>query len=92
MSWFCNTPEAIEQMKICEENNCPDCEKCIWIQESANAMAEYGTVVKVEVNKQLDERIQEKKNFISKSNLKPKQFDSYEEKVTYIKQLFIKGE
>ena len=45
MGWFCNTPEAIEQMKICNENNCPDCEKCIWITESYNAMTEYGTVV-----------------------------------------------
>jgi hypothetical protein len=48
MGWFCNSKEAIEQMKICERNNCPDCEKCIWIQESSNAMAEYGTVVQPE--------------------------------------------
>jgi len=46
MSWFCNTPEAKEQLRICEENNCPDCEKCIWIYESYNAMTEYGTVIK----------------------------------------------
>ena len=45
MSWFCNTPEAIAQMKICEENKCPGCNKCIWIEESANAMVEYGTVI-----------------------------------------------
>tara|TARA_R100000781_G_C4049508_1_gene116988 strand:+ start:610 stop:810 length:201 start_codon:yes stop_codon:yes gene_type:complete len=46
MSWFCQTPEAQEQLRICEENNCPDCEKCIWISESYNAMTEYGTVSK----------------------------------------------
>ena len=91
MGWFCNTPEAIAQLKICEENNCPDCEKCIWINESANAMAEYGTVMKVKVNNQIDERIQEKKNFINESNSNSKQFGSHEEKVQYIKQLF-KGE
>jgi len=45
MSWFCQTEEAKEQLRICKENNCPDCEKCIWIFESYNAMTEYGTVV-----------------------------------------------
>ena len=45
MGWFCNTPEAKAQMKICEENKCPGCNKCIWIEESANAMVEYGTVI-----------------------------------------------
>ena len=45
MGWFCNTPEAKAQMKICEENKCPGCHKCIWIEESANAMAEYGKVI-----------------------------------------------
>ena len=45
MGWFCQTEEAKEQMKICEANKCPGCEKCIWIEESANAMAEYGKVI-----------------------------------------------
>ena len=45
MSWFCQTDEAKEQLRICEENNCPDCEKCIWIFESYNAMTEYGTPI-----------------------------------------------
>jgi len=45
MTWFCNSPEAKAQMKICEENKCPGCYKCIWIEESSNAMAEYGTVI-----------------------------------------------
>ena len=61
MSWFCNTPEAKEQMRICEENNCPDCEKCIWIQESYCAMVDYGTVVKPEPHPLLD-KIKEKFN------------------------------
>tara|TARA_R100000152_G_C6730237_1_gene155010 strand:- start:378 stop:545 length:168 start_codon:yes stop_codon:yes gene_type:complete len=37
-------------MKICNANKCPGCEKCIWIEESANAMAEYGTVIEPEVD------------------------------------------
>ena len=48
MGWFCNTPEAKAQMKICEANKCPGCYKCIWIEESSNAMAEYGTLVEPE--------------------------------------------
>ncbi len=50
MSWFCQTKEAQQQMKICNANKCPGCEKCIWIEESANAMAEYGTVIEPEVD------------------------------------------
>ena len=41
MSWFCDTPEAAEQRKICEENKCPGCTKCIWIEESGWAKAQY---------------------------------------------------
>ena len=41
MSWFCNTKEAKEQMEICNKNKCMGCSKCIWIEESANAMVEY---------------------------------------------------
>ena len=54
MSWFCNTPEAIAQMKICEENKCPGCYKCIWIEESGWAMVNYGTVSKGEPHPLLD--------------------------------------
>ena len=43
--WFCQTEKAKKQMKICNKNNCPGCYKCIWIEESSNAMEEYGTVV-----------------------------------------------
>ena len=61
MGWFCNTPEAKAQMKICEENKCPGCNKCIWIEESANAMAEYGTVIEpVEEKHPLYDKIIEK--------------------------------
>lgn len=45
MSWFCQTEEAKKQMKICEANKCPGCNKCIWIEESAYAMAKYGKVI-----------------------------------------------
>jgi len=45
MTWFCNTPEAKAQLKKCYDNDCPGCYKCIWIEESSNAMAEYGTVI-----------------------------------------------
>ena len=60
MSWFCETEEAKEQLRICKENNCPDCEKCIWIFESYNAMTEYGTVVKeVEIPHPLTDYVME---------------------------------
>ena len=45
MGWFCNTDEAKEQMRKCEANKCQGCNKCIWIEESANAMTEYGTII-----------------------------------------------
>ena len=86
MSWFCNTPEAIEQMKICEANNCPDCEKCIWISESYNAMTEYGTVVEKPEKEILT--VKEPSKVKTEEYKTPKKFDSFEEKVTYIKQLF----
>ena len=49
MTWFCNTPEAIAQMKICDANKCPGCHKCVWIEESSNAMEKYGTVIEPEI-------------------------------------------
>ena len=63
MSWFCNPPEAIEQIKICKKNNCPDCEKCIWIQESSIAMSKYGTFVEKQPKK---EKLIQSKEVISK--------------------------
>ena len=45
MGWFCNTPEAKKQMEICEAKKCPGCHKCVWIEESSNAMEKYGTEV-----------------------------------------------
>jgi hypothetical protein len=63
MTWFCQTEEAKEQMRICEENNCPDCEKCIWISESYNAMVDYGTpVVEKAIEHPLLDKIKEKFN------------------------------
>ena len=49
MSWFCNTPEAKKQMKLCEANKCPGCYKCIWIEESAHAMYEHGTPIEEDI-------------------------------------------
>jgi len=58
MSWFCNTLEAKTQLKKCYASNCPGCDKCVWIEESANAMAKYGTVVEsVEENHPLQDMI-----------------------------------
>ena len=45
MGWFCNTPEAKAQMKICDANKCQGCYKCVWIEESSNAMVEYGVPI-----------------------------------------------
>ena len=41
MSWYAQTDEAKKHLKECE-----GCENCIWIEESAHAMQEYGTPVK----------------------------------------------
>ena len=63
MSWFCQTEEAKEQMKICNANNCLGCRKCIWIQESANAMSEYGKpIVEQEIPHPLTDYVIEKFN------------------------------
>ena len=40
MSWYAQTDEAQEHRKKCK-----GCENCIWIEESAHAMIEYGTIV-----------------------------------------------
>ena len=37
MSWYAQTEEAQKHMRECK-----GCENCIWIEESAWAMAEYG--------------------------------------------------
>ena len=50
MSWFCNTKEAKEQMELCNKNNCMGCGKCIWIEESANAMVEYHEAMQEQEN------------------------------------------
>ena len=43
MSWFAQTDEAQEHIKKCK-----GCENCIWIEESAHAMMEYGTITEKE--------------------------------------------
>jgi len=44
MSWFCDSPAALKHKRNCKKN--PDeCGKCIWIDESASAMGNYGTIV-----------------------------------------------
>jgi sulfur transfer protein SufE len=41
MSWYAQTEEAQKHMEECE-----GCENCIWIEESAWAMTQYGTTSK----------------------------------------------
>ena len=43
MSWFCDSPEAIEHKRTCKKNPW-NCGKCVWIDESAIAMGRYGKV------------------------------------------------
>ena len=43
MGWFCNSKEAIEHKKNCKDQF--NCGKCVWIDESSNAMVEYGTPI-----------------------------------------------
>ncbi len=54
MSWYAQTKEAQKHM-----DNCKGCENCIWIEESAWAMSEYGTVSEGEPHPLLD-KIKEK--------------------------------
>ncbi len=44
MSWFCNSEKAKEHKKNCKKDPW-NCGKCIWIDESSNAMSEYGKEV-----------------------------------------------
>ena len=53
--WFCQTEKAKKQMKICNQNKCPGCYKCIWIEESSNAMEQYGTVIEPEIEPEIEE-------------------------------------
>ena len=41
--WFCQTEEAKEHKRNCKDQF--NCGKCVWIDESSNAMVEYGTPV-----------------------------------------------
>ena len=44
MTWFSETNEAEKQLKICEDNNCGDCDKCVWIKMSRESMETDGKV------------------------------------------------
>ena len=44
MSWYCTTQEAQDQLKECENNQCSGCNKCVWIEMSANTMIGNGAV------------------------------------------------
>ena len=57
MNWFCKTNEAIEHKKTCTKNSW-ECGKCIWIDESSNAMAELGTFVPRKINNQTNKQTQ----------------------------------
>ena len=54
MSWYAQTEEAQKHMRECK-----GCENCIWIEESAWAMSEYGTVSEGKPHPLLD-KIKEK--------------------------------
>jgi hypothetical protein len=54
MSWFAQTEEAQKHMEECE-----GCENCIWIEESAYAMSQYGTISEGKPHPLLD-KIKEK--------------------------------
>ena len=59
MGWFCDTPEAIAQMELCEANKCEGCTKCIWISESGWAKAQYAKPAPA-IDHPLLEKIREK--------------------------------
>jgi len=54
MGWFCDTPEAIAQMELCDKNKCEGCTKCIWIEESGWAKSEYAKPKPAEPHPLLD--------------------------------------
>ena len=45
--WFNQTKKAKNQLKLCQANNCLDCEKCIHINESASAQLNYAKGIKI---------------------------------------------
>tara|TARA_B100001250_G_C19357889_1_gene596308 strand:- start:260 stop:523 length:264 start_codon:yes stop_codon:yes gene_type:complete len=46
-TWFCDSDIAKEHKKNCKKDPW-NCGKCIWIDESSNAMSEYGAQIVVE--------------------------------------------
>lgn len=90
MSWFCNTNEAKEHKKNCTKN--PNyCDECVWIDESGLAMGRYGKEIK-DINNESDVSVQEKVQFINLVNRSSDAFESYEDKLTFIKKVFKIGE
>ena len=56
MSWYAQTEEAQKHMRECK-----GCENCIWIEESAYAMSQYGTpIVEEAIQHPLYDKIVEK--------------------------------
>ena len=95
MGWFCDTPEAIAQMKICDENKCPGCTKCIWISESGWAKAEHAKPI-VSESKPVEDigstvgisSITDKEYNEYYKKQPTRTFNSFEEKVDYIVEKF----
>ena len=95
MSWFCQTEEAKAQLKECYDNDCPGCNKCIWIEESANAMAEYGIVIEPKPATEIlsnqnstSIEVDIEDTTIGQVKEPSKTFNSYEEKVDYVIKKF----
>ena len=55
MGWFCDTPKAKAELKKCYDNDCPGCHKCIAIEESGWAKAQYAKPTPAEPHPLLDE-------------------------------------
>ena len=76
MSWFGQTDEA-----QIHRQNCNGCEKCVWIEESSNAMEQYGTEIK-------PEPAEEPPTIMPDIDRSGREFESFEDKVGYVKKLF----
>jgi hypothetical protein len=101
MSWFCDTPEAIAQMELCDKNKCPGCRKCIWISESGWAKTEYAKPIisepkTVDNSKPIEDigstvgisSITDKEYNEYQKKRSIKNFNSFEEKLDYIVKKF----
>tara|TARA_B100001939_G_scaffold320845_1_gene310025 strand:+ start:2415 stop:2699 length:285 start_codon:yes stop_codon:yes gene_type:complete len=79
MSWFCNSEEAKEHKRTCTKNSW-ECGKCIWIDESSNAMSEYGTFVEKEVEikpvKQIQAETENEWDILAKNVIKDEDYSN----------------